>query len=168
MGYSGLTGVYHLAIMQRMNTQKQTPQRVHNQNQNQVHRQVHRQVNRQDTTLQTNLLSLSETPAGFSASEVTGYSPEIVRRTANALVTDGRMIRAKVGGRSLRYFANQQLIEACMAGNREAQRARPLAGPRSKARWSADEPAIITPQTKIYIAPPLPRRVLRTNTYTQF
>ena len=33
---------------------------------------------------------------------------------------------------------------------------------------SADEPGIITPQTKIYIAPPLPRRVLRTNTYTQF
>jgi len=123
---------------------------------------------KQDTTLQTSLLALSETLTGFSAGEVTGYSPEIVRRTANALANEGRMIRAKVGGRSLRYFANQQLIEDYKAGNRAAQRASPLAGPRSKARWGPDEPAIITSQTKIYIAPPLPRRVLRTNTYTQF
>jgi hypothetical protein len=36
---------------------------------------------------------------------------------------------------------------------------------RSKARWSPDEPGIITAKTRITKAPPLPRDVLRTNTF---
>jgi hypothetical protein len=123
---------------------------------------------KQDSNLQTTLLSLSETAAGFSASEVTGYSPELVRRTANALVAADRMIRAKVGARAVRYFADDALAKTYIAGNVAAARPKAAGGPRSKAPWSADEPGVITSRTKIYIAPPLPRRVFRTNTYLQF
>jgi hypothetical protein len=121
-----------------------------------------------DSILQTHLITLSQTAAGFSASEVTGYSPELVRRTANGLVAAGRMVRAKIGARSVRYFENDAQSQAYQANRPSAARANPAIGARTKARWSADEPAIITPRTKITIAPPLPRRVLRTNTYLQF
>ena len=111
----------------------------------------------QKTPLQNLLITTSENAAGFSVSGITGYAPELVRRVANALVKSGDLVRAKLGARSVRYFANDDLARAYQA-NRGAAEMRPR----------TDEPGIITPQTKIYIAPPLPRRVLRTNTYTQF
>lgn len=123
----------------------------------------------QKTPLQNLLITTSENAAGFSVSGITGYAPELVRRVANALVKSGDLVRAKLGARSVRYFANDDLARAYQAGQAPARRgATAVLGPRTKARWSADEPGIITPQTKIYIAPPLPRRVLRTNTYPQF
>jgi hypothetical protein len=125
-------------------------------------------TSRTDTSLQTQLLTLAETPNGFSASEVTGCSPELVRRTANGLVKAERMVRAKLGARSVRYFKSEALADAYRAGQPTAARTSVVLGPRSKAGWSADEPGIITSRTKITIAPPLPRRVLRTNTYMQF
>jgi len=123
---------------------------------------------RLDTNLHTALKSLSDSATGFSASEVTGYSPEQVRRAANALAEDGQIIRTKINSRSVRYFASDKLSRAYLAGNVSAARTRPVGGPRSKAPWSPDDPAVITPRTKIYVAPPLPRRVFRTNTYLQF
>ncbi len=41
-------------------------------------------------------------------------------------------------------------------------------GPRSRASWAPEQPGVITSRTKITVAPPLPRRTFRTNTYTQF
>lgn len=122
----------------------------------------------QDTTLQTNLLSLAETPAGFSASEVTGFAPDLVRRVANAMVAEGRMVRAKVGTRAMRYFINEAKANTFREGNVSRARHRPLVGMRAKARWSVEEPGLITSRTKITIAPPLPRRVFRTSTYQMF
>ena len=121
-----------------------------------------------DTNLHTTLKTMSDSASGFSASEVTGYSPEQVRRAANALAADGQIVRTKIGTRSVRYFANEKLSRAYLAGNARTARPRPTTGPRAKAPWSADDPAIITPRTKIFVAPPLPRRVYRTNTYLQF
>ena len=43
-----------------------------------------------------------------------------------------------------------------------------VAGTRAKARWSPDEPGVITSATRIIKAPPLPDNVFRTNTYAQF
>lgn len=121
-----------------------------------------------DNTFHTHLLSLADTAAGFSASEVTGFSPEQVRRAAEALTKAGRIVRAKVSPRRVRYFANQRLADAYTASKAHTARPSVAGGSRSKATWRPDEPGLITPRTKIYVAPPLPQRVYRTNTYLQF
>jgi hypothetical protein len=121
-----------------------------------------------DTNLHTTLVSLSDAASGFSASEVTGYSPEQVRRAANALAADGQIVRSKVTPRSVRYFKTDKLARQYIAGNAVAARPRSAGGPRSKAPWRPEDPAVITARTKIYVAPPLPHRVYRTNTYLQF
>lgn len=121
-----------------------------------------------NTTLHTTLETLSETPTGFSASEVTGYSPEQVRRAAEALVAAGRMHRANVSPRRVRYFASADLAQRYVAHRPSAAPQRMVAGARTKATWSPDEPGLITPQTKIIKAPSPPRGVYRTNTYLQF
>lgn len=120
------------------------------------------------TTLHLALESLAKTAAGFSASEVTGYSPEQVRRAAEALVAAGRLVRANVSARRVRYFVQPAQAEVYV---RERPRANPqpmVAGSRTKATWSPDEPGLITPQTRIVKAPSPPRDVFRTNTYQQF
>ncbi len=122
------------------------------------------------TTLHRKLIELSNAPAGFSASELTGYSPEQVRRAAEALVASGDMIRHKVSARRIRYFANEDLGKRYVATRAvsSVSAASGAAGSRVKAKWSVDEPGIITSKTKIYIAPPLPNKVYRTNTYAQY
>ena len=120
------------------------------------------------TTLQTRLLNLAAESAGFSASEITGFSPQTVRSAAAALVKTGALVSARVSPRRVRYFANQTLARAYKAKPSRSSVTTLSAGPRFKAAWRADEPAIITPRTKITIAPPLPRDVFRTATYPQF
>lgn len=116
------------------------------------------------------LLECAKSPAGVAASELTGYSPEQVRRAAEALTQAGQLFRLKLSTRRVRYFANEALArQHSAAQSSQAHRAaHSVSGARSKAPWSADEPAIITSATKIYRAPPLPRNVFRTNTYQQF
>jgi hypothetical protein len=116
-----------------------------------------------ETTLHTKLQSLAENPSGFSVSEISGYSPEHVRRAAEALVGAQSIVRRQVSPRRVRYFANEQLAESYAAASRARA---PTLGPRFKATWRQDEPGLITAQTKIYVAPP-PPGVLRTNTYPQ-
>jgi hypothetical protein len=123
---------------------------------------------RLNTTLHTTLESLAQTPTGFSASEVTGYSPEQVRRAAEALVAADRLFRAKVSPRRVRYFANEKLAQGFMASRPVAAPQRMVAGSRVKAGWSVDEPGLITSRTKITKAPAPPRGVFRTNTYLHF
>lgn len=120
-----------------------------------------------NTALHIQLITLSETPAGFSASEITGYSPETVRRAAQALVQSGRLVRATVSPRRVRYFARDEQIREYVAG-RARLTPRSLPTLRSKAQWSADEPARITSRTKITVAAPLPRDVYRTNTFSRY
>lgn len=80
------------------------------------------------------------------------------------------MIRSKVSPRRVRYFATDELAKRYTAARPSAvaQSSPAAAGSRTKARWAADEPMRITSKTKIFIAPPLPRNVFRTNTYPQF
>lgn len=118
-----------------------------------------------NTALHKKLLDLSETSSGFSASELTGYSPEQVRRGAEALVKAGDLVRHNVSPRRVRYFSNMKAAKQYTVGQNRATHM--AAGSRAKAPWKLDEPAIITSKTKIYIAPPLPRNVYRTNTYLQ-
>lgn len=123
---------------------------------------------RLNTTLHQTLETLAATPAGFSVSDVTGHGPEQVRRAAQALVAAGRLHRATVGTRRVRYFASAAGANAFQKVQPSTSPARALATTRSKARWSTDEPGLITAQTRIIKAPPLPRDVLRTNTYPMY
>jgi hypothetical protein len=123
---------------------------------------------RLNTTLHQTLETLAATPAGFSASDVTGHAPEQVRRAAQALVAAGRLHRATVGTRRVRYFATADGAQAFLKTQPSTAPSRALTSMRSKARWSADEPGIITSKTRITKAPPLPRDVLRTNTFPMY
>lgn len=122
------------------------------------------------TTLSRKLSDLSQTPAGFSVSEITGYSPEQVRRIAEAMVKTGHMVRFKVSPRRIRYFANDRIAQQYSSQQTTSLTlaARAGGGSKVKAPWKPDEAGRITSKTKIYIAPPLPRNVYRTNTYLQF
>ena len=120
------------------------------------------------SALHTKLVSLTENAAGFSASEITGYSPAQVRRAAEALVAAERIVRYRVGPRRIRYFGNLEQARAFTPARTASIRIGLAGGPRLRANWKEGEPAIITSKTKITIAPRLPRNVYRTNTYLQF
>lgn len=120
------------------------------------------------TTLHITLENISNTVSGFSASEVTGYSPEQVRRAAEALVGAGRLHRAKVSPRRVRYFATERLARDFVASRPSTAPQRLATGLRVKASWSVDEPGLITPETKITRAQTPQQGVFRTNTYLQF
>lgn len=121
-----------------------------------------------NTTLHNTLLKIADGAAGFSASEITGYSPETVRRAAEALVAAGRMHRTKVSARRVRYFATEALARQFVSRQTVAPAPRSAVGSRMKAAFKPDDPPIITSQTRITVAPPPPRGVFRTNTYLQF
>jgi hypothetical protein len=123
---------------------------------------------RLNSVLHQRLEALAQTDAGFSVSDVTGHAPEPVRRAAQALVAAGRLVRAQLGGRRVRYFASAAQARRFVQQQPSTSPVRALAGPRAKAAWSPDEPGLITPQTRIVKAPPLPRNVLRTNTYPMY
>ena len=123
-----------------------------------------------NTALHLSLDNLGDTPTGFSASEVTGYGPEQVRRAAEAMVAAGRLHRAQVSSRRVRYFSTPERVQAFLARKPAASTTARLAivSQRAKAAWSPDEPGLITPETKITRAPSPPSGVYRTNTYLQF
>jgi hypothetical protein len=128
------------------------------------------QVASLNTALHSTLENLADTPTGFSASEVTGYGPEQVRRAAEAMVAAGRLHRAQVSSRRVRYFSSPQRVQAFLSRKPAASATARLAvvSQRAKAAWSPDEPGLITPETKITRAPAPPSGVYRTNTYLQF
>ena len=64
-----------------------------------------------NSTFHIKLIELSASPSGFGASELTGFSPEQVRRAAEALVKAGKIMRAKVSSHRVRYFANDILAK---------------------------------------------------------
>ena len=123
-----------------------------------------------NTTLHTKLVALAKTSAGFGASEITGYSAEQVRRAAEMLVKAEAVVRFKVSPRRVRYFASDDIARKYSLGRASsvALAARGVPGSRVKANWAPDEPMRITSKTKIFRAPPLPRNVFRTNTYSKF
>jgi hypothetical protein len=123
-----------------------------------------------NSTFHRKLIELSSSPAGFAASEVSGHSPEQVRRAAEALAKAGHIVRFNVSARRIRYYATLSLAQdyVCGKGAATPRTQRPGGGPRAKAAWNPDAPMRITARTKIYVAPPLPRNVFRTYTYPQF
>lgn len=121
-----------------------------------------------DSTFHIKLIELSGNTSGFGASELTGFSPEQVRRAAEALVKAGKIMRAKISSHRVRYFANEKLAQAFIAGQVPARAPHSAAGARTRAHWKPDAPMHITSRTKIIVAPPLPRNVFRSNTYPQF
>jgi hypothetical protein len=123
-----------------------------------------------DTPIQRKLIDVAQDAAGFSASEVTGHSPEHVRRAAEALVKAGRLVRYNVSPRRVRYFATLEAAQKYQIGKSPVagRSGPPGGGSGTKARWSPDEPGRITAKTRITIVPPPTARVYRTNTYTLY
>lgn len=118
--------------------------------------------------LQARLCALAESASGFAASEITGLSAVTVRQAAEALVAAGHIVSHRVAPRRIRYFATLAQAQAYSRHRTPATRVGVAGGPRVRATWHPDEPAIITSRTKITVAPRLPRSVYRTNTYLQF
>ena len=121
-----------------------------------------------NTTLHTTLLKISENPGGFSASEITGYSPETVRRAAEALVADGQLHRANVSARRVRYFSNEAQAKQYSTAKAASPTNLAAGSLRMKAAFKPEDPPIITARTRITVAPSPPTTVFRTNTYLQF
>jgi hypothetical protein len=122
-----------------------------------------------NTTLHQQLRTLGRAAAGFSSSDVSGFSPEHVYKVAQALVKAGELHRVRMPNRRVRYFADaDQAHRAIQAENQGSARRTPTLGTRAKPLWSPDEPGLITSRTKITKAPPLPDNVYRTNTYWRF
>ena len=125
-------------------------------------------ANHQPNLLHDKLISLAACPTGFGVSELTGYTPEQVRRAAESLVKEGRIVRSKVSPRRIRYFQDEQVAKRFVVGRFARHSMGAARSLSAKATWKPGEPAIITSKTKIYVAPPLPRNVFRSNTYLQF
>ena len=99
-----------------------------------------------------------------SAGKVRGSVDAVLLTTGGGIV--GKVIEPD--GTGVAGVEVKSAASVSNAGLRGLRKLRDAAGPRFKAGWSADEPAIITSRTKIYRAPPLPRDVFRTNSYAKF
>lgn len=111
------------------------------------------------------LRSLAARPEGVSLSEISGTPARAAREVAASLVRSGELVSAK-HGRSPRLFVSQ---EAADAWNGESGDIAPTSFRISRRTVAVErgEP-VITAKTKFTIAPPMPERPPRTNTYSQF
>ena len=120
------------------------------------------------TVLKDTLLALAKNKVGFSTSEVSGFTSSQVAPAANALVAAGKLHRAKLSPKVVRYFSSEALAKAYVSGHvKHAATATATSTPRTRATWPKDAPMNITPNTKITIAPPPPSGYFRTNTHSK-
>ncbi len=119
------------------------------------------------TVLKDTLLALAKNKVGFSTSEVSGFTSSQVAPAANALVAAGKLHRAKLSPKVVRYFASEALAKAYVSGHVKHAASAGGSTPRTRATWPKDAPMHITPNTKITIAPPPPSGHFRTNTHSK-
>lgn len=124
--------------------------------------------NADNTALQDNLLRLAAAHGGFATSEVDGHTSKQVGPVAEALVRAGKLHRAKISHRVIRYFASEAQASA-FTSTSAAKPAKPAVSvsPRTKATWAKDAPMNITADTKITVAPPPPVGIYKTNTHSR-
>lgn len=78
-----------------------------------------------------------------------------------------------MGELAKRFGRTKNQTEAYVAGHRKpatphaSNAAAPTGRGQARAWWGADAEPVITANTKITVAPPLPERVLRTNTHSR-
>lgn len=121
-----------------------------------------------NTALQDALLGLAARSVGFSTSEVSGFTPKQIGPAAESLVKAGRLFRAKLSHKVVRYFSTETMASAYLSGHLRPPVALSVTLPRkSKAPWPKDAPMHITPETKFTIAPPPPSGYYKTNTHSR-
>lgn len=121
-----------------------------------------------NTVLRQRLLVLSKGNAGFSVSEVSGFTSKQVGPLAEELVREGTLHRTKVSHKVVRYFATEALASAFASGQlAKPAKASATMSPRTKATWPKDAPMNITADTKITVAPAPPTGIYRTNTHSR-
>lgn len=108
----------------------------------------------------------------MTAAELAGdsLSDSRARVILRELRDAGLLFRAQIDGRQCRWFTSRAAAEGICRRRAAASAptvARGSGKDRARAPWPADAQPHTTPETKITIAPPMPR-VLRTNTYSQF
>ncbi len=119
------------------------------------------------TVLKDTLSALARNKVGFSTSEVSGFTSNQVAPAANALVAAGKLHRAKLSAKVVRYFSTEALAKAYVTGHVKHAAATTSSTPRTRATWPKDAPMNITANTKITIAPPPPSGYFRTNTHSK-
>jgi hypothetical protein len=107
---------------------------------------------------------------GIAVAELSGQSVHAVQVAVTALLRKGKLFRAKMSHKGVRYFA-----DAAAASAYEAAHRRPVTPVAVRATgrtpWPADAPIHYPkdkhgrPLYKITVAPPPPERPLRTNTW---
>lgn len=133
---------------------------------------------RRSVGLYAHVEKLAHRECGVASGEVTGYPAEKVQLALYRLRLKGRVFVARISYRSVRYFGDPELAKAFEAANRKQlhQSATNSAGKRlnvgqlkyQRAWWDVDAPMVITENTKITIAPPLPEQPRRTNTHSEW
>ena len=83
--------------------------------------------NSDNTALQDNLLRLAAARSGFATSEVDGHTSKQVGPVAEALVRAGKLHRAKISHRVIRYFASEAQASA-FTSTSAAKPAKPAKG----------------------------------------
>jgi hypothetical protein len=129
------------------------------------------------STIRDYVQLLASRDGGVSVSEVSGYTAKQVRAAIWVLKQAGAVHTAKLSHRSVRYFTDKNVAQACEAKNRRATATdRPVShvGKRNtvthksqRAWWPEDAPMVFTDATKITIAPSPPTPA-RTNTHNEW
>jgi hypothetical protein len=116
-------------------------------------------------TLSAQILKLVARPGGMGTGDIPGKSKAAVGTRAWDLFRTGLIYRRVLGYRNTRYYATQ---EAADAATPLVKAANPTKVPlKLRPGWGPNDPAVITSNTKVTIAP-APVRSLRTNTHQVF
>jgi hypothetical protein len=116
-------------------------------------------------TLTTQIRQLAARPGGMCSQDVPGRTVRAVTSRAGDMVNRGSLFRRVLGYRNTRYYATQEAADAAISGVKlTSPKKVPL---KLRPGWGPNDPARITSETKVTIAPQ-PVRSLRTNTYPVF
>lgn len=110
--------------------------------------------------LKQRILDLSSRPTGMAAKDIGDYRTTYVRDLANELVAEGKLHKAKLGAKHVRFYidrhlamAAQRKAEAKAAAETQAQATR-----RTSAGWAPNAKVVINKKTKFTKCPSPPQR----------
>lgn len=125
--------------------------------------------------IRAHILMLASRDCGVAVAEVSGFTAEAASMTLYRLRKMGKVHAARISHRRVRYFVDEARAAAYEKANKRASsdvgpanhtgRMITMAGRHQRAWWPPDAPMVITENTKITRAAPLPQPT-RTNTHS--
>lgn len=126
-----------------------------------------------NTILRAHVMSLAARPGGVRVDEVHGFDQRLVINSLARLAAAGKLHRAKLSHRHVRFFADAEARDAFVIRQRpahfEVQRIDPVTGrsggaarlppsraPALRAPWPADAPVVTPPGLQIQYGPSHP------------